>query len=74
MSKSFHKGTELNNVKETWEQNERARSNNPRDNSKSSDDQLERVIHEEAAEYDNTNKQEQLLDGERASISDEKEE
>ena len=31
MSKSIHKGTELNNVRETWEQNEKeqTKTNNP---------------------------------------------
>lgn len=68
MSKSIHKGTELNNVKETWEQNEKERLNT---NAPSATDDLERTIEEESSEYDNANKEERLLSGDRASVNDE---
>jgi hypothetical protein len=69
MSKNIHKGTELNNVKETWEQNEKERVNT---NARSTtDENLDRVIKEESSEYDSANKEERLLDGDRASLNDE---
>jgi hypothetical protein len=68
MPKNFHKGTELNNVKETWDQNEK------RDiNTKGSPDlnqSLENTIEKEASEYENANKEERLLGGDRASVAD----
>jgi len=69
MPTNIHKGTELNNVRETWERNEKENAN--RDRSSTTDEQLERIIEEEALEYDNTKKEERLLDGDRASLSDE---
>jgi len=68
MPKNIHKGTELNNVRETWEQNEREHvsSNAP----SSTDENLERVIQEEASEYEDANKEDRLLSGERASVKD----
>jgi hypothetical protein len=68
MPKSFHKGTELNNVRETWERNEKENINKA---GFTPDDNLERVIQEEASEYDTANKEERLLDGDRASVNDE---
>jgi hypothetical protein len=35
------------------------------------DENLERVIKEESSEYDNANKEERLLSGDRASVNDE---
>lgn len=69
MAKSIHKGTELNNVRETWEQNERERAGGDDAISNVSDD-LDEVIKEEAAEYDNDNKENRLLSGDRATIND----
>ena len=68
MSKSIHKGTELNNVRETWEQNkkEQTKTNNPA----TDNERLEKKIHEEAKEYDDANKEDRLLGGERASVND----
>ena len=69
MSKNIHKGTELNNVKETWIQNEKERSktNGPA----ASNEDLDRIIEEESSEYDSANKEERLLSGDRASVKDE---
>jgi rubrerythrin len=69
MSKSIHKGTELNNVKETWDQNEREQVN--RNAPSTTEENLERVIEEESSEYDEANKEERLLSGDRASVNDE---
>ena len=69
MAKNIHKGTELNNVKETWEQNEKKRANNIVPST--SDEGLDRVIKEESSEYDNANKEERLLTGDRGSVKDE---
>ena len=68
MSKSIHKGTELNNVRETWEQNEKQQSkiSSPASNNES----LENKIQEEAKEYDDAHKEDRLLGGERASVND----
>lgn len=68
MPKNIHKGTELNNVRETWEQNEKEKVNAGRPTT--TDENLERIIEEEALEYDNANKEERLLDGDRASVSE----
>ncbi len=71
-----HKGTELNNIQETWNQNERMRENNemPGTGDTGGDaagvgDDLQRVIKEEAAEYDNANKEDRVLDGDRATVN-----
>lgn len=69
MAKNIHKGTELNNVKETWEQNERERKNTG--SPSATDKKLGRVIEKEASEYENANKEERLLRGDRASVNDE---
>jgi len=77
MAKSTHKGTELNNVSETWDQNERQRESGSEPNRESiapteaaGESDLDRVIKEEAAEYDNVNKEDRILGGERASLND----
>jgi hypothetical protein len=67
MPKNIHKGTELNNVRETWDQNEREQV---KTGAPTTDENLERLIEEEASEYDEANKEERLLGGERASIND----
>lgn len=69
MAKNIHKGTELNNVKETWDQNERKRSN-AGTSSPTTSENLEQEIKEEASEYENVNKEERLLSGDRASVND----
>lgn len=69
MSNNIHKGTELNNVKETWRQNEKEQSNTS--NSSSSGEPLDRTIKKEASEYDRADKEERLLRGDRASVNDE---
>lgn len=74
---AIHKGSELNNVRETWQQNERAEEGNGVDKTSNETtdlpDELKQTIAEEAAEYDNTNKEDRLLDGERATVRDEDE-
>ena len=69
MSNNIHKGTELNNVKETWRQNEKEQSNTSK--SSSSGETLDRTIKKEASEYDRADKEERLLRGDRASVNDE---
>jgi hypothetical protein len=75
MAENTHKGTELNNVKETWQQNEReAAANGGRtDEPALPDNDLQRVIKEEAAEYENANSADNVLPGERATVSDDSE-
>lgn len=69
MAKNIHKGTELNNVKETWDENERKRVD--RRSSSSGDEGLDQVVKEESSEYDKANKEERLLGGDRGSVKDE---
>ena len=74
---AIHKGSELNNVNETWKQNEQGRkaentgAENTGDATAVNND-LQQTIEEEAAEYDSADKEERLLDGERASVNDKK--
>ncbi|MBD0368481.1 MAG: hypothetical protein M3342_08460 [Bacteroidota bacterium] len=78
MAKGIHKGTELNNISETWDENERKRANSgntPGREDASTDaapegNRLEQLIKEEASEYDNANKEDRVLSGERASVND----
>lgn len=72
MAKTVHKGTELNNVKETWNENEREHLNAGAPST--TDENLERAIKKEAADYEDANKEERLLGGDRASVDDDKEE
>jgi hypothetical protein len=74
---AVHKGTELSNVAETWNQNEQLRKNE--NNRLSEDDmattpgvsdELAETIRQEATEYDNTSHEDRLLDGERATLND----
>jgi hypothetical protein len=73
-----HKGTELNNVKETWEQNERNLQSgggpgSPNENPVNEADpanELEKLVKQEAAEYDNENKENRILGGDRATVND----
>ena len=75
MAKGIQKGSEFNNVNETWNQNEqnRASGNAPgqESNVAADRDNLEQTIKEEAAEYDRADKEERLLGGDRASVNDE---
>lgn len=68
MSGKTHKGTELNNVKETWAENEHRpeTAGTP----STGDQGLERKIEKEAAEYENANKGDRLLGGDRATVND----
>lgn len=77
MAKGIHKGSEYNNVQETWNQNERNNTGSDTSNqpvsapdSNTGRDDLDRVIEQEATEYDTTNKEDQLLSGNRASVRD----
>jgi hypothetical protein len=67
MTTNQHKGTELNNVRETWEKNEREQV---KTNAPPSTESLQRTIEEEATKYDEANKEERLLTGNRASLND----
>lgn len=60
--------TGLNNVRETWDENERklnAGNENREENS-----ELDETIKEEAAEYDHADKVSRTLGGDRATVSD----
>jgi hypothetical protein len=77
MSPNNHKGTELNNVQETWNENERLRSSEnagtPAGNTQEEaapTTELDQIIKEEASEYDNENRENRLLGGDRASVND----
>ena len=72
MAKGIHKGTELNNVKETWDQNERNRSgeSDAADSAATGNEDLQKAIKEEAAAYDQDNAEEKLLGGDRATVND----
>jgi hypothetical protein len=77
MEPNNHNGTELNNVQETWNQNERLRANEEtgETNNNTAEDaapetELDRIVKEEASEYDNENKENRLLGGDRASVND----
>lgn len=69
MATSNHKGKELNNVRETWEQNERSGADAGAATNVSND--LQETIREEAEEYDRANPDDRTLDGERATLRDE---
>ncbi|RYY39773.1 MAG: hypothetical protein EOO08_08865 [Chitinophagaceae bacterium] len=70
---TFHKGTELNNVKETWNENERnpERGVQPEPARSTSADDLQQTISREAESYDRRNKEDKLLGGDRATLNDE---
>jgi hypothetical protein len=69
MAKGIHKGTELNNVKETWDQNEK-QGDKDKNSSTGLNKDLQQTISQEAEEYDNVNKEERTLGGERGSVND----
>lgn len=73
-----YKGSECRDIIETWEQNERDRESGKfsgKDDTVATEaacsSVLEQVIKEEAADYDNENKENQLLTGDRATVNDE---
>lgn len=76
MAKQINKGLDFNNVNETWNKNEQNRPvGNPQQTSTERSEStgradLDRVIKKEAKEYDTTNKEDQLLSGDRATIND----
>lgn len=73
MAKGIHKGTELNNIQETWNENERRRAEGEDVGSQTGvGEDLQQVIREEAAEYDNDNKEDRLLSGDRATVNDDR--
>lgn len=77
MAKQINKSTGLNNVSETWDQNERARAAGkiPDDNSTApAGNGLEKVIKEEAAAYDNSSAEERLMPNDRATENEADEE
>jgi hypothetical protein len=55
-------------VRETWQQNEK--ENASVRGPSTTDKDLERAIQKEASEYDDANKEERLLTGDRASVKD----
>lgn len=67
-----NKGSELNNVRETWDRNEQENKRNEAADSSNAaaNKNLDKVIKEEAAEYDEADKEERLLGGERATVRD----
>lgn len=69
-----HKGSEYKNIIETWDENEKKRDTLNSTGNAAEDEEpknnLERLIKEEAAEYDNENKENRVLSGDRATISD----
>ena len=70
-----HKGSEYKNIIETWEENEKKRGSLNSTGNATPDEEpkndLERLIKEEATEYDNENKENRVLSGDRATINDE---
>ena len=78
MENTHHKGSELNNVQETWNQNEK----NLRDEQAAGSEdnllqhvppasELDKIISAEASDYDHANKEDRLLSGERATEHEE---
>lgn len=77
MESNDHKGSELNNVRETWDQNEKLRASG--NLSGAGEDaldenapltELDQIVKQEASVYDNDNKEDRLLGGERATVND----
>ena len=78
MESSTHKGSELNNVSETWDKNERLRekgnvagTGGDTSGELGPENELEQLIKQEASEYDNENKENRILGGDRATVNDE---
>ena len=74
MAQGPHKGTELSNVSETWDKNERERGKDERADEVPAASELDRMVSEEAREYDNTSAEDNLLGGDRATLRDDEEE
>ena len=76
MANEIRKGSELSNISETWDENERKRASGDAADASSAPDtapvgnNLEQVIKEEAAEYDTVNKEDRVLGGDRATVDD----
>lgn len=75
MAKNIHKGSELSNISKTWDENERARQNEGNATGEplpaaTGNEDLDQVIRKEASEYDHANKEDRLMDGERATQRD----
>lgn len=70
MAQGPHKGTELSNVSRTWEKNEREREQNGDRGETPAASELDRMVSKEAKEYDNASAEDNVLDGERASLKD----
>ena len=71
------KGSEFRNIIETWEQNERDLANGKTagddtatTNAATTGSDLDQVIKQEATEYDNENKENRVLSGDRATVND----
>ena len=78
MENTNHKGSELNNVQETWNQNEKnLHDKQARDSEEHllqhipPASELDKIISAEASDYDHANKEDRLLSGERATEHDE---
>ncbi len=77
MENNNHKGTEFNNINDTWNQNEKRREEGLEAGTSDAttagatvSNDLQQIIKEEAAEYDNANKEDRVLGGDRASVND----
>ena len=76
MKNNIHKGTELNNVSETWDRNEQNRQSEPwtdeggKSENVTEESDFDKLIKKEAAAYDNENKEARLLSGDRATVND----
>lgn len=73
MAKEIRKATEYRNVTETWDENEAQRNENTEADlggAETVSDDLQQTIEEEAAEYDEANKEDRLLDGDRATVKE----
>lgn len=78
MENNTNKGSELNNVSETWDKNERLRekenlagTEGNTTGEEAPQSELEQLIKQEASEYDNENKENRILGGDRATVNDE---
>jgi hypothetical protein len=78
--KDVRKGSEFNNIGETWDKNERNRESGRTPRREDADNRgttisndLDQTIKEEAEEYDHENKENKVMGGERASVNDEPE-
>ena len=73
MAKETGKKPGLSNISETWDENERKRSDSHAAESETpatGSEDLNRTIREEAAEYDQANKEDRILGGDRATRND----